>query len=156
MKTCIEPLGRIRRGHLVRQHAAHLIVKRLGIFRGLEIPIGLAPMGPTPGHSLEDLTGVSLATQHRLAIETDDRLPILIALRNSGLPKVLLGQYVNGKLRPCLRNVDLVELEYGGSVGIPNLRRTLHKRDPLVVILPATGKSSINFHGRPPERGKEL
>src|SRR6185437_9390582 len=86
----------------------------------------------------------------------DDSLPILIALRNSGLPKIFLSQYVDGKLGPCLRNVDIFELKYGGSVGISNLRRTLHKRDPLVGILPATGKSSINFHGRPPERGKEL
>src|SRR6185437_4789147 len=156
MKTCVEPLGRIRCGHLVRQHAAHFIVKRFGIFWCLEIPIGLAPMGPASGHALEDLTGVSLATQHRLAIRADDSLPILIALRNSGLPKIFLSQYVDGKLGPCLRNVDIFELKYGGSVGISNLRRTLHKRDPLVGILPATGKSSINFHGRPPERGKEL
>src|SRR6185312_16930 len=120
MKACIEPLRRVRRGHLVRQHAAHFIVKRLGIFRRLKIPIGLAPMSPTPGHALEDLASVSLAPQYRLAVRANDRLPILIALRNSGLPKVFLGQYVDGKLRPCLRNADIFELKYGGSVGIPN------------------------------------
>src|SRR6185437_9390581 len=77
--------------------------------------------------------------------------------RKAGVPqRDQNGQAVIGKLGPCLRNVDIFELKYGGSVGISNLRRTLHKRDPLVGILPATGKSSINFHGRPPERGKEL
>ncbi len=156
MKAGIEPLGRIWRCHLMRQHVAHFIVERLSIVRRLEIPIRLAPMGPASSHAFEDLTGISLTTQHRLAIWTDGRLPILIALRNSGLPKVLLGQYINGQLRPCLRNVDIFELEDSGSVGIANLRRTLHKRDPLVGILPATGKSSINFHGRPPAEGKRM
>jgi hypothetical protein len=66
------------------------------------------------------LTGVSLATHHRLAIRADDSLSILIALRNSSLPKVFLSQYVDGKLRPCLGNVDIFELEYSGSVGISN------------------------------------
>src|SRR5512134_2181615 len=107
MKTCIEPLRRIRRCHLMGQHVTRFIVKRLGIFRRLEISIGPSPMGPTPGHALEDLTGVSLPTQHRLAVRSTDRLTILVALQNSGLSKILLSQYVDGELRPCFRNVDI-------------------------------------------------
>ncbi len=122
MQSRVEPLGGIGRGHLVRQHVTELVVERGAVFDGLEIAVGLAPMGPAAGQPSEHLAGVTLPAQHRFAVRSRDRIAGLVPLRHPGLAEILLSQNVDGQLRPGFRNVDLVQLEYGRSIGIANLR----------------------------------
>src|SRR5512146_3406200 len=102
----------------MRQHVAEFVVKRGAVLDGFEIAVGFSPMGPATGQPLKHLTGVALSPQNRLAVRSDDRIAGFIPLRHSGLSEILLRQNVDGKLRPGFRYVDLVQLEYGRSIGI--------------------------------------
>jgi hypothetical protein len=65
-------------------------------------------MRPASGHSLENLAGITLPAENRFAVGSHQRLSVLILLRNSGLPKVLLSQNIDGQLGPLLRNINIV------------------------------------------------
>jgi hypothetical protein len=96
-----------------------------------------------------------LPAEDGFAIRIDKRLSILVTLGNPCLPKVLLSQYVNGKLGPMLRGINVVKLEDRGSVRIANLGRTLDERETIVGALAAPSESPFNSHSVPPWRGME-
>src|SRR5262249_9318 len=147
---------RIRCGHLMRKHVTELIMKGIGIFRGLEIAEFLPPGGPTTGEPFKHLPGVTLSSQLRLAVWSNDRIPLLISLRYSGFPKIFLGENIDRELRPRLGNVDVFQLKYGRSVGITNFRRTFHERQTFIGTLPATCKSTFYSHDFPSSRLRRL
>ncbi len=122
VQSRVEPLRGIRSGHLMRQHVAELIVKRGGVFRRLEVVVRFSPMGPAAGQPFEYLAGVALSPQNLFAVRPDDRIAGFVPLRHPGFPEILLRQDVDGELRPGFRNVDLVQLEHGRSIGIADLR----------------------------------
>ena len=59
--TGVEPLRRIRRGHLRGKHVAHFIIIGVRIFFGGEIATFPAPIGPGAGKTVEYLLGRCLA-----------------------------------------------------------------------------------------------
>src|SRR3979409_2140491 len=113
MKPCVKPLRRIGRNHLMREHVAKLIMKGIGIFRSLEIAEVLPPGGPTTGEPFKHLSGITLSSQLRLTVWSNDRIPLLISLRHSGFPKIFLGENINRELGPRLGNVDVFQLKHG-------------------------------------------
>src|SRR5438876_11721312 len=56
----VEPLRRVRRADLARQHQPDLVIKGPGVVLGIEIAALPAPIGPGPGHPVEDLAGACL------------------------------------------------------------------------------------------------
>src|SRR6185295_3681624 len=156
MKPGVKPLGRIRRGHLMRKHVTKLIMKGIGIFRGLEIAEVLPPGSPTTGEPFKHLSGITLSPQLRLTVRSNDRIPLFISLQHSGFPKIFLGENINRELGPRLGNVDVFQLKHGRSVGIANFRRTFHERQTLIGTLPATCKSAFYSHDFPSSRLRPL
>ena len=61
MEARVEPLRRVGRAHLPRQHKAHLIVIGLGVGLGIEIAALPTPVGPGSGEAVEELLGAGLA-----------------------------------------------------------------------------------------------
>ena len=53
----VEPLRRVRRAHLRREHVAHLVVVGAGVGLGGEVAALPAPVGPGAGQPVEDLPG---------------------------------------------------------------------------------------------------
>ena len=149
MKPRVKPLGRIGRGHLMREHVTELIMEGIGIFRSLEIAEVFPPGSPTTGEPFKHLSGVTLPSQLRLAVRPDDRIPLLISLRHSGFPEIFLGENIDRKLGPGLGNVDIFQLKHGRSVGITNFRRTFHEWQVFIGTLSATCKSAFYSHDFP-------
>ncbi len=131
----IEPLRRIRRGHLVRQHVAHFVVKRRAVLDGLEVAVGFAPMRPAAGEALEYLSGVALSSQNRFPVGSQERIARLVPLRNARFAKILLSQDIDSELRPGFRDVDLVQLEDGRSIRVAYLRRAFYEPQPFIRTL---------------------
>ncbi|MCG3775791.1 MAG: hypothetical protein JW395_2635 [Nitrospira sp.] len=107
MKPRVKPLGRIGRNHLMREHVPKLIMKGIGIFRSLEIAEVLPPGGPTAGEPFKHLPGITLSAKLRLAVRPDNRIPLLILLRHSGFPEILLRENIDRELGPGLWNIDV-------------------------------------------------
>ena len=128
MEACVKPLRGVRRNHLMREHVTELIVEGIAIFGRLEIAEVFPPRGPATGEALKHLSGVTLSTQLRLAVCSDDRIPLLISLGHSGFPEIFLCENVDRQLGPGFGNVDVVQLEHSRPVGITNFRRTFHER----------------------------
>ena len=57
MHAGVEPLRRVGRSHLHRQHVAHLVKIGEGVLLTGEITALPAPIGPGAGQSVEDLLG---------------------------------------------------------------------------------------------------
>src|SRR5581483_1920439 len=150
MQAGVEPLRRVRRRHLPREHEAHLVVIRLGILIGLEVAVLLAPMRPAAGEPMEHLTGVTLAAGDGLALRVDLRLAVGAELRNAGLAEIFLREDVDRELSPPLRDVDVVELEDSRAVGVFDLGRPLRERDRLIRALSLTREPALNSHVAPP------
>ncbi len=56
----VEPLRGVRRGHLARQHVAHLVEVGLGVVFAVEVATLPRPVGPGTSQTVEHLPGVSL------------------------------------------------------------------------------------------------
>ena len=56
----VEPLRRVRRRHLARQHEAQFVVEGLRIRLAVEVIALPGPVGPGPGHAVEHLLGGGL------------------------------------------------------------------------------------------------
>src|SRR5437773_1277348 len=149
MKSGVKPLGRIGCSHLMREHVTELIMEGIGVFRSLEIAEVLPPGGPTTGEPFKHLSGITFPSQLRLAIRSEDRIPLLISLRHSSFPKIFLGENIDRKLGPGLGNVDIFQLKHGRSVWITNFRRTLHEWQVFIGTLPTTCKSAFYSHDFP-------
>src|SRR5262245_53912348 len=59
----VEPLRRVGRANLRRQHVAMLVVEGAGIRLAVEVAALPAPVGPGTGHAMEDLAGAALAAK---------------------------------------------------------------------------------------------
>ena len=60
MQTGVEPLRRIRRDHLAREHITLLVKEGLRVFFGFEIAALPAPIGPATGEAIKHLLGAHL------------------------------------------------------------------------------------------------
>ena len=59
----IEPLRRIRRGHLLCQHIAHFVVIGPGVIFRIEIPALPGPVGPGARKPVENLLGADFPAE---------------------------------------------------------------------------------------------
>ena len=57
----VEPLRRVRRADLRRQHEAMFVVERARVVLAVEVAAFPSPVGPRTGHAVEDLPGAHLA-----------------------------------------------------------------------------------------------
>ncbi len=133
----IEPLRRVRRGHLLGQHVAKLVHEGPGVALGREIAALPAPVGPGPGQPVENLLGIGLAALplvlgevgQRLLVGHAPRQPGRHALlphrpqprRNAGLPEIFLGEDIDRHLRPGGGHLRPLETEHHRPVGIADL-----------------------------------
>ena len=115
----VEPLRRVRRGHLRRQHEAVLVVEGAGVGLAVEVAALPAPVGPGAGHAMEDLSRAGLAAEALLGRQRRERVfvghrapqplghvglgDLLQAPRDAGAAEVLLRQHVGRDLRPRRR-----------------------------------------------------
>ena len=158
----VEPLRRVRRAHLQRQHGADFVEENLRVVFGIEIAALPAPIGPGAGEAIEDLLGGGFADHafgfgqqhHRFVV--GDRAPqergngilfhLLQARGHAGLAEILLRQNVGGHLRPEFRNLDIVEPEHHRAVRILDLARGQTKFDPRVRRLAVFGVATFDPH----------
>src|SRR5260370_8589154 len=61
----VEPLRRIGRADLRRQHVAMLVVEGAGVFLAVEVAALPSPVGPGAGHAMEDPAAILFAAVAR-------------------------------------------------------------------------------------------
>src|SRR6185437_7061442 len=158
----VEPLRRVRRHHLRRQHVAVLVVEGARVFVRVEVAALPAPIGPRAGKAIEHLLarlladGALLLGQRRECVLIGDRAPqeggdgVLFELLqpggHAGLAEILLRQDVGGDLRPEFRHLDIVELEHHGAVRIPDLAGREPEVQTGVSVLARFGVAPFNPH----------
>src|SRR5262245_21391171 len=123
LQAGVEPLRRVRGADLRGEHPAELVVERLRVLGRVEVAVLRAPVGPAAGEAVEHLARVALAAEDGGALRVAERLAVRALLRHAGLPEVLLREDVHRDLRPRRGDVDALELEDGGPVGVADLRR---------------------------------
>jgi hypothetical protein len=94
----VEPLGRVGRRDLGRQHVGELVAERRRILLGVEVAVAPAPVGPASGEPVEDLAGVALGAGHRLAVRIELGAALLVDQLHTGLAEILLDQDINRDL----------------------------------------------------------
>ncbi len=114
-----------------------LVEERARIVLGGEVAALPAPVGPGAGEAVEHLAGVrfaaealfsgSSASARSSAAERHSQdgtgvfFELLQAARHAGLAEILLRQNVGGDLAPMLGDVEIVEPEDDGAVGVLDL-----------------------------------
>ena len=68
MQPGVEPLRRVGRGHLERQHGDELVVEGAGVRFSIEVAGLPAPVGPGAGEAVEDLLGRALTAGGALVV----------------------------------------------------------------------------------------
>ena len=134
MEAGVEPLRRIGRGHLAREHEAHLVVIGARVLLAVEIAGLPAPIGPGAGEAVEHLLRRGLGA-HALVLRqraqrrlVGDRAPqergnalLLDALhprRDAGFAEIFLRQHVGRDLAPGGGHLDALKREHHRAVGI--------------------------------------
>ena len=158
----VEPLRRIRRGHLARQHEAQFVMEGAGVFLGVEILALPAPVGPRAGEAVEHVGGGLLRAvagflgQGFQRVRVGDRAPqergdvVLLDLLedggDAGLAEIFLRENVAGDLTPVGRDVDAVLREHDGAVGVANFALGLAEREFGVGRLIGLGVTTFDPH----------
>ena len=162
----VEPLRRVGRRFLRRQHEAQLVVEGTGVVLVVEVAALPAPVGPGAGHPVEDLAGAALAAgphrrrhrRQRPVVGGAPPQPRRHAVfrhggqphRDAGLAEVLLREHVAGHLRPRRRHLDVVLPEHQGAVGIADLAARGAERDAVVGVPVGNGEQAGDLHGMKP------
>ena len=162
----VEPLRRVRRAHLARQHVAQLVVEGRGVLLGREIAALPAPIGPAAGKPVEDLLRRMLGDgalalgklRQRLRVglgapqEGGDGvlLDLLQARRDAGLAEVFLGEDVGRDLAPLGRHLDAVLPEDDRAVRVADLADRQPERDLRIRRLARLGVAPLDPHHAPP------
>ena len=144
----VEPLRRIRRHHLHRQHVAVLVEEGLRVGFAREIAALPAPIGPGAGEPVEDLLAGFLADdalgfgqfgergRHRercaTAMTGQVLLDLFQARGHAGFAEIFLRQHVGGDLRPLFRHFDILGMEHDRAVRISDLARRQPERNVCV------------------------
>ena len=158
----VEPLRRVRRHHLHREHVAQLVEEGLRIAFGSEIAALESPVGPGAGEAVEHLLARGLADDalslgqivQRLLVGDAAPQPgrdallldLLQARGHAGLAEIFLRQHVGGDLRPCLRHLDVVGAEDDRAVGIADFARGQPEHDIRVGRLAFFGVAPLDPH----------
>ena len=158
----VEPLRRVRRPHLARQHDPDLVIEGAGVGFAIEIAALPAPIGPGPGEPVEALLRAGLAAaalgfgqrserfRVGLAAPQKGRHPILLdrekTRRHAGLAQVFLGQDVAGDLAPLGRHLDPLGREDDGAVRVADLARGRAEADRFVGVPTFLGEAARDLH----------
>ena len=149
----VEPLRRIRRRHLHRQHVAVLVEEGLRVGLGGKVAALPAPIGPGAGQPVEHLLARGFADVAFLLRQLLERVlvgnaapqpgrngflfDLLQPRGDAGFAEILLRQHVGGDLRPLLRHFDIIGMKDDGAVRIADLAdRSCGKRCPRKPIVP--------------------
>ena len=166
MQPGVEPLRRVRRHHLHRQHVALLVEEGLRVGVAVEIAALPAPIGPGAGETVEHLLGGMLADDALLLRQCGERilvgdrapqergdgffLDLLQARGDAGLAEILLRKHVGRDLRPRRRHLDVVRLEHHRAVRVANLGRGQPEFDLRVGRLTILGEVAFDPHSLAP------
>jgi hypothetical protein len=146
----VEPLGAVGGGHLVGEHVLELVLERLGVLLGGEVALTLAPVPPRAGEAVEHLTGRALRAEDRVAFGVEERVAVLVVLRDPGLAEVLGDHDVGGHLAPTGRDLRVLHLEHDRTIGVGDPRIATGPLDALVRIASgrceATGDPQASGH----------
>jgi hypothetical protein len=162
----VEPLRRVRRAHLARQHQPQFVEEGAGIVLAVEIAALPRPVGPGAGEPVEALLGAGLAAaalglgqqrqrgfvsgaapqpgRHAFFLDSRDKR------RHTGLAEIFLGEDVAGHLAPLGRHLDSLGGEHDRSVGVADLARGAAEGDGFVRIPLGRGKTTRDMHWLPP------
>ena len=121
----IEPLRAVRRGHLMNQHVAELILESLGVLRGGEVTVFFTPPAPAAGEPLDHLFHGFFRTGDDLASSIPEDIARFIGLRNTGLPEIFRYNYIGRHLAPVGWHFGIPHLENDRPVGIHDPAGTL-------------------------------
>src|SRR5690606_38342180 len=103
----IEPLRRVRGGHLHGHHVLQLVLERLGVLGGGEVVLLLAPVAPGADEAADDLLRGALGAGDRGAVLVADDVALLVVLGDAGLAEVLGDHDVGRDLRPGSRDLRI-------------------------------------------------
>ncbi len=161
----VEPLRRVGRAFLARQHEAMLVIEGARILLAVEIAALPAPIGPGAGEPVEDLLGGALRAgalavgklgegrivRHR-APQPGRHAVFLDPLdspRHPGLAEIFLSENVRGNLAPAGGNLDRLLAEHHRAVRIPDLTGHVAEREPLIGRLAVCREPALNTHCLP-------
>ncbi|MPL92618.1 hypothetical protein SDC9_38730 [bioreactor metagenome] len=158
----VEPLRAVRRGHLLGQHEAHLVVIGARVVLGAEIAALPAPVGPGAGQPVEHLLGRGFAhnalifRQVLKRLGVGDRAPqelghallahLLQRRGNARLAEVFLREHVGGNLAPALGHLDAVVVEHDLAVRVANFRRGGGEGDLAIGAGLGRGELAFDLH----------
>ena len=159
----VEPLRRVGRRHLHREHVAQLVEEGAGALLRIEVAALPAPVRPGAGEAIEDLLrrafgAVALALGQLLKRGlVGDRAPkpggnpfLLHLLQPRGharLAEILLRQHVGGDLGPEGRHLHRVRAEDHRAVRIADLARGHAEGNVRVGGLPVFRVAPLDPHG---------
>ena len=162
----VEPLRRVGRGHLRRQHEAMLVVEGEGVGLAVEVAALPAPVGPGAGHAMEDVSRAGLAAEALVGRQRGERVfvrhrtpqplghvglgDLLQAPRDAGAPEILLRDHIGRDLRPRRRHFDAAMLEDDRAVGIADFGIASTERHPFEWRLSCSRKPALQAHHRSP------
>ncbi len=162
VQSGVEPLRRVGRRDLERQHRAHLVVVGSRVLLRGEVAALPAPVGPGAREAVEHLAGRGLAAKplrlgerrqrrlvgHRAPQERGHALlPHPLQPRgHAGLAEVLLGDDVGGHLRPPLGHLHRVEAEDHRAVGVADLARRGREGKVGVGVPSREGVAALDLH----------
>src|SRR5690242_9647424 len=167
MQTGIEPLGRIGRSALGRQHVADFVVKGAGVCLGIEIATFPAPIGPCSCQTMKHLPRACLTSGPRRRIGNccllflignlapKKRRDVIFLNRfqisgNSGPTKIFLCHDIAGNLAPAFRDIYPLLPEHHGPVRIADFAGGRPECDSLIWRLAFGGEKSTYFHDYSP------
>jgi hypothetical protein len=114
-KACIEPLRRVRSGHLVDEHVGQLNFKCLRVIGRCKIAVVLTPMSPAPSEAFDDLANGAFRAVDRFAIMVPMRFAFTIELGYARLAEVLGNHDVRCNLGPVGRNLGIGHFKDDGA-----------------------------------------
>ncbi len=166
VKAGVEPLRRVRRRLLRRQHEAQLVAEGAGVVLGIEVAALPAPVRPGAGQPVEHLLGAALAAASLRLGQRRERLLVGGAApqpgrhavfadgdearRHAGLAEVLLRQHIARDLRPRRRDLDVLLTEHHRAVRIADLAARDAELYAGIRRTVGMGEQPRNAHGKSP------
>ena len=161
----IEPLRAVRRGHLAREHVAHLVIIGAGVGFGGEIATLPAPIGPGACQTVKDLLGRGFAGEafglrkigkgcligHGPPQEFRHALFLhaLQARGHAGLAEILLRDDIRGDLAPAFGDFHRIVAEDDLAIGIADFRSRRRKGHGPIGAGRLSGKLALDLHRCP-------
>ncbi len=162
MQPGIEPLRRIRRADLGRQHVAHFVEIGAGIIFRIEITALPAPIGPGAGQTVKNLAGSAFLAEtlglgqfgqrrlvRLLAPQPGRHIRLLHRLqrgRHPGAAEIFLRQHIGGHLRPAGGHFQFVEPEHHRAIRIADFAGGEAEFDPVISRGALIGEMPLNAH----------